>query len=179
MKKVVEDLAANRLPLPGCTDDGDGPRRDEAAHRGCGRAPISILEPLQRLWAERRRQLDMDRSRHRPHIDGKAALPEHLDHAVVLRQDLGLEGRDSMLVGHLGQMGEQDRSQAMALELVRHRKRDLGSVLRAAEIGTVADGTRFLPPHGDQPVAVRVVDVHRSRGLLLHVGGRREEPKAP
>ena len=49
IEEVVEDLAADRVPLPRRPDDGDGPRRDEVAHRGGGGASISILEPLHRL----------------------------------------------------------------------------------------------------------------------------------
>ena len=120
----------------------------------------------------------MDRSRHGAHLDWKAALAEHLDHAVVLGQHLGLEGVDPMLDRHLGEMGQQDRAQSTALQLVAHRERDLGSPFRAAEIGAVADGPPVLAPRGDKAVTVRVVDVHGPIGLRLDIGPRREEPKA-
>jgi hypothetical protein len=141
------------------------PRRREAPTTATARGRRKLLEALRRALAEGGRQLDVDRAGLGGGLDREAALAEDLDHAVVLRHHLGEEGLDPVLLGDLGEVGEQDRPQPLALELVGDREGDLGAAGAGADVGAVADraAAGVVRPAGlaarrDEAVAPRVVD---------------------
>ncbi len=79
-------------------------------------------------------KLDVDGSRFRRRRDRKPALAEDVDHAEVLGEHLGEEQRDVVLFGDLGEMGQQERAEALALEAVGDRERYLGPLGLAADV---------------------------------------------
>ena len=117
----------------------------------------------------------LDRTRDRGDLDREAALAEDLDHTVVLGQHLGDEDGDAVLLGDLGEMGEQDRAEALALHRVVYREGDLGTPGRAADVGAMTDETVLAAARRDQAVAIGVVDLGHVKRRLLEVGRAGEE----
>ena len=175
-QQVVEDLTADRPASAGRPDHGHRPRLEEAAH-GCDRRdPLALVETRERLRGERGGQLDLDRIARRAQLDRKAALAKHLDHAMVRRQNLGGEGRDSVLLGQAREVREQDRRDASPLPGVRDQERHLRSGLALPNVGGVRDDRGWRAALGDQREAVGVVDVERPRRDPVEIGYA-EEPK--
>ncbi|HZA88734.1 MAG TPA: hypothetical protein VE401_00740 [Solirubrobacterales bacterium] len=148
-------------------------------HRGRRRDLVAALEAVHRLGRERGWKARLDPTRLGRHLDREAALPEHLEHAVVRGQHLGLEDLDACVLRDLRQVGQQDRPEAVALELVGYRERDLGPAVPGAKVRSVPDQHGLLTPRRDEPVPVAVVDVDRKGRGGIEVGRRREETKAP
>lgn len=74
--QVCEQRGAHRVGSTRGTDERDGRRREEGAHRGHGGDPVAILEASARLWAERGRQGEGQLARMRPGPHREAARPE-------------------------------------------------------------------------------------------------------
>src|ERR1700691_3919904 len=75
----------------------------------------------------------------------ETAVREHLEHLAVLAEDVGLEFRDTVRIGDATQMFEQQRADAVALEAIENRKRDLGATgIGASDI--TADADEALAP---------------------------------
>jgi hypothetical protein len=127
--QVVEDLAAHRAAFARGPDHGDGLRAQELPHRcGC-RGPVALVEALERVLRHLCRKLDAHHVGLRARAHRESALAEHLRHAVVVREDLGLEYGHAALLGRLGEVGEQDRAEAVALICVGDLERELGAVV--------------------------------------------------
>ncbi len=112
---------------------------------------LASFEPLQGLRGQRGGELDQDDPGDGVGLDGKAAVAEHLDHLVVVGQDLGAEHLDAGLVGSLGELAEQDRAQPFALHGVgdlQGHLRPLGMIGLALEAG-VADHPAVGTGRGD------------------------------
>jgi hypothetical protein len=107
------------------------------------------------------------------------ALPEHLDHPVVLRKDLRFEHRNPVLVGYLSQLAEEDRAESTALKVVGHGERHLGPIGTAPEVHGVADHPPVEAGGGQKAVAVTVVEVYGPAGQILEVRPAGEEPQPP
>jgi hypothetical protein len=111
--------------------------------------------------------------------DREAAVSEHPDHLVVVRQHLRLEDLHTELVRCLGELAEQDRPQSPAL----HGIGDLQGHLRPLRMIRLAlptgggDHTAVGAGGGDQPVAVVVVDLGGPLDGLAQVGVAGEEPQ--
>ena len=108
-------------------------------------------------------------------LDRKAAAPEHLDHPVVLRQDLGDELGEPVFLGHLGEVGEDDRAEAAPLHLARHREGDFGLARMGFGVDAVPDRVLAAAAAGDDPVAAAVVDLRHQLRRALEVGRAGEE----
>ena len=121
----------------------------------------------------------MDRAGLRRELDREAALPEDLDHAVVLRQHLRLEDRDPGSCGRLRQVGEQDRPEPATLQLVGDRERRLRALGVSPHVEGMGDRLGFRPPGGHQAEPVQVVDVERPGDGVGGAGRGREEPERP
>ena len=162
LEQVVKDLAADRPSRARGADDGHRPGGEEAPHRGTGRQAVAMLEALDRLGGEGGRHLDSDRARLRGDLERQAALAEYLDHPVVLGHDLSDEGRYPVLLGDLGEMGEQQRPEAPSLHLVGDREGDLRLASGLAEVDPLAHDAIVVAAQRDQAVASGVIDVdHR------------------
>ena len=74
-------------------------------------------------------------------------------------------------------MGEQDRAQPAALELVGDRERDLRGGRVEAQVDPVADRPVVLAAEREQPVAGAVVDLGHHPPGAGEVGGAGEEPE--
>ena len=87
------------------------------------------------------------------------------------------ERRDPVLLGDLGEMGEQDRRDPAPLPRVGDQERDLGALVVDPHVGRVGDDRARVAGLGDQPEPIRVVDVDRPRGRPVEV--RRAEEAKP
>ena len=160
LEDVAQGLVADgSRPLDAPTT-ANGRGGEERADGSGGRHALALVEAPPRLGAERRRELEVDRARHRVGRDREPALAEDLDHPVVLGQHLRLEPADAALFGGLRQMREQRRGDAHALHLVGHRERHLGPVLGGRAVGRVGDDP-IVPARRDDPVAPGIAR-HRS-----------------
>jgi hypothetical protein len=111
-------------------------------------------------------------------LDREAAVAEHLDHLVVVGQDLGAEHPDAGLVGDLGELAEQDRAQPPALHGVGDRQGDLGPVLAVRVPLPAGVGQHPAVAGGrDQAVAPLVVDLGGPADGAVEVGEAGEEPQ--
>ncbi len=178
-EQVVEDLAADGAAPSRGSDHGDGAGLEKPGHRGCRRDPVPPLEALDGLRRKRGRKLDVDRAALRRELDREAALPEDLDHAVVLGQHLRLEDRDLRIGGRLGQVGEQDRPQPATLHLVRDRECRLRAIGAGAHVDGMGHRLGFRARGGQQAEPVPVVDIERPGDGVGGAGRGREEPKRP
>jgi hypothetical protein len=136
-QQVVEDLSTDGPAPPRRPDHRHGPRLEEAAHGGHRRDPLALLKARERFGGERGGQRDLDRLARRAQLHRKAALTEHLDHAMVGGEHLGGEGRDTVLLGQARKVREQDRRDASPLPGVRYQERHLRSVLAFPNVGGV------------------------------------------
>ena len=176
LAQVVEHLPADRPA---------GARRAHHCHRGRdeqpprhrhGRRPAALGERRHGARRERCREPDELRPPLLAHLRGKAARLEHLDHAAVAPQHLRLEDLDPRGVRTLGEVGEQQRPKAVALELVGDRERGLrgGPAGRAGELG-MADDPAGEAGDGDQAVDIRSVRLDEAARRLVRVA-QPEEP---
>ncbi len=172
-EEVAQHLGADGSPPTGGADDGDRLGLQEALDGGDRGHPLALLESLLGDIGERGGQLDRDRVRRRVQVDREAALPEHVDHPVVVRQHLGGERGDVVHLGDAGEMGEQDRRDPVPLPRVGDEERDLGPVIAGADVGGVGDDRLAADRHEREPV--RVVDVD---GPLRHPVERRGPEEA-
>ena len=83
------------------------------------------------------RDLDQHEVGLRAHSNAEPALAEDLDHAVVLRQHLCLEHRDTLLLGRLGEMREQDRAKPLPLNGIGDLEGDLRPIGAGAFVDRV------------------------------------------
>ncbi len=173
-QQVAEDLPADRPPLPRGADQRDRSRLEEASHRGHGGDPLALLEAADSLGGERGGELDLERVRNRAVRDREAALAEYVDHPVVVRQHLRDEGRDPLLLGYLGEMGQEGRGDPASLPRVGDEERDLGSVGVDSYVRGMGDDVGGIAGLGDQPEAIEVVDIGRPAGRPVEVGGAEE-----
>ena len=72
----------------------------------------------------------------------EAALAEHLDHAVVVREHVRDERRDAVGVRDAGEALQEQGADTMALRVVRDRERHLGPVAAERRVHPVADEPR-------------------------------------
>ena len=80
------------------------------------------------LRGDRRGQSHGDLAGLRTDVDGKAAVPEDVDHRVVVGQHHRVEGGDAAFRGIRGELLQEQRRQPPFLPRVRDRERDLGGV---------------------------------------------------
>jgi hypothetical protein len=113
---------ANGAAVARGADNRNRTRLHKAPDGGDGSDPVAVLKPVASLGRERCRKLDVDRAGHGRDLHGKSGLPEHIDHPMVRRKHLGLEQPDSVVGCRLGEVGQEDRAEAPALEFVRDRK---------------------------------------------------------
>ena len=97
----------------------------DVADRSCRREALAFLVLLDRAGCPRGREFHHDGARLRTNSDWVARVAEHLQHRVVLGQDVGMEPRDPLFGRCLRQMGDQDRTESEALEVVGDAHPDL------------------------------------------------------
>ena len=125
-EQVAHDLAADGPGPARRADDRDrGGPQDVRDRRDVGGA-LALLEALPRLPRQRRRELDLDRVR-RPggRRPGSPESWNTCEHAVVARQHGRRERLDALRRRGLGEMGEQDGRDPVALPRIGDREGDL------------------------------------------------------
>ncbi len=176
----MEQLTADRRGVAGGADHGDGVGPQERAHRVHRGLGLPVLEVRDGLVGEQDRELDLDRAGRCADRDREAARAEDVDHLVVLGQDLGDERRDAVPGRLLRHLPEQDRTHALALELVGGGQADLGAPSLDPDVLGAADHAALVAPlEHEQRQVVVVVDVDDLAGEPPHVDRLRPEPKAP
>ena len=100
----------------------------------------------------------MDLAGLRTDADRETALPQQFEHVVVFRPDDGFQHVNPGCGSSLTELSEQDRAQAAALVLVRHRQRELGFARASLDVHGVPDDVALRTGHRDEPVTRRVVD---------------------
>src|ERR1700730_1052046 len=108
---------------------------------------------------------------------GKTAVAEDLDHAVVLGHHVGLEDGDAGRRGGLRQLAKQDGAQAVSLDGVGHRERDLGTSGTGGWVEAVPDYDLRLPVQRQEAETLPVVHVEEGRGQRGHLLDCVEEPE--
>src|ERR1039457_6216016 len=106
---------------------------------------------------------------------GESRAREEAKHPLVVLQDFGLEDGDLPRAGERGETLKKKASEAAALEVVRHRERDLrvrGPIGEAFPSRDSHDGPRRL---GDDGVASVVIHVREVRDLPRVLVGDGEE----
>ena len=88
---LSEHRGAHRALPPRGSHHRDRRGLEEVPHRGGRRDALALLEALQRLERELGGQLDPDPLAGARDLGGEAGLPEDLEHAAVLGQDVGVE----------------------------------------------------------------------------------------
>ena len=158
------------------TDHSDRRRLEkvrDGRHRGDA---IALLEPPARLLIDSRRQLDRELSALGADLGGKAAVAEHVDHRVVLRQDHRRERVDALRSRLLRQLAEQDGADTTSLPRVGDLERDLRASVALAGVEGVTDdragvaGDRYEASNPSPAVGGGV-------GCRVHVRAGREEAK--
>src|ERR1700735_2124805 len=99
----------------------------------------------------------------------EAVVREYLEHLAVLAEDVGLELCHSIRVGDKTEMLEENRCDAMPLELVEHRERDLGTIWTvAANVPPDADETlaSVLSHRRRQPDVIVEVELSQTREIV-------------
>ena len=177
-EQVVENFAADRAPLSRGADHGNRPRLEEVADRRHRRRALALVEALASLGGDRCRALRTSMRSGFERICGLNPLSRKtLGHPVVVGQHRGLEKRDAVLLGGLGEMREQDRSDPTPLKLVC----DLEGNLRAIAVGPLVRGVAHEVLVGtggrDEAVAFLVIDFGGPGRCRLKVGTQREEAK--
>jgi hypothetical protein len=89
-------------------------------------------------------------------LEREAALREHVEHPVVGRQDVRLEGLEAVRCGRRGNLGEHRGPEPLALELIGDGEGDLDRVRLAAHVHRVADDSAAA--QSDESEAVAIVD---------------------
>ncbi len=175
-QEVVEDFPSDRPPGAGCPDHRDRAGGEERPHRRNGGGLLPAFEALDSFGGDGGGEGNVDLPQVIADIHGEPALPEDLDHPVVLRQHSGLELSYAVRIRRLGQLADQDRSQSPPLVGVRDGQSHLGSLRSRREV----DGVRHdvaLPArfrhHGEFPV---VIHVHGARRGIRQIHGSGEEP---
>ena len=90
---------------------------------------------------------------------------------------LGLERRDAVLPGGVGDVGQQDRRQTLAVEVVGDREGDLGAPGRRCDVADLAHDPVLEARLRGEAEALGVVEVGRPLDGALDVWGSREEPE--
>jgi len=90
---------------------------------------------------------------------------------MVVRQDLGRERRDALLLGDLRQVSEQDRRDPVLLPSVGDEECKLSRMGAEPHVGSVSDDLRGLAGDGHEPEAIGVVDLDRPSRKRGTVGG--------
>ena len=129
---------------------------------GRGRRRLAPLELGERVLRQRGREADLDHVAAAAQLDREAAVAEDVDHAVVVRQHLGGEDRDALLLRRGRELAEHDRRDAVALPARRRRRTPPRRARRSsADVGAVRDDLLSRAGRRDERVAVGVVDVDR------------------
>ena len=177
LQRAVRGRIRPRPPGPTTTTDlaSSSCRTDRASAR-CSRSAITASDRSVGSMSK----LERDDAVLGALLDDVPGLPEHRDHATVLRQDLGDEPSDATFPGRRREVLEQHRSQAAALVRVRDVERHLRVVVVDPVVTRHADD--LLGPadvrDGDERHPVDVVDGDEALqvplGQSLHGG---EEPQ--
>ena len=96
---------------------------------------------------------------------------------MVGRKHLGGERRDAVLLGHGGEMGQEDRRDPVPLPFVRDQEGHLGARRVDPDVGGVGQDAPRDAGLGHQGKAIGIVDVQRPRGHPIEIGSA-EEPEA-
>src|SRR5580700_7497170 len=105
----------------------------------------------------------------------EAAVREHLEHLTVLSEYVGLEFRDSVRIGDTAQMLEQQRADAMALELVEDSERDFRA-MRIGAANVTADADEALASILSQRRSQSDVTFEIELGQMLQILRRQVAP---
>src|SRR5699024_1497113 len=105
-----------------------------------------------------------------------AGIGEHAQHAAVLRQYIGPEAAHAQFPAGCGQMLQQHRTQALALDPVSHVEGDLG--LSPADLVEAAHGRDLFLPGDHQGHPLLVVHVREPVQVAVRDAAQRcEEPQ--
>src|SRR5450631_1243945 len=96
------------------------------AHGRYGGCSLAVLELAQSFSCDSTRQLGVDLTGLGADADRETTLPQQFEHAVVLRFDDCFKQFNPGCRRSLAELTEQDRTEAAALVLVRHRQCELG-----------------------------------------------------
>ncbi len=142
--QIVENLGADFPPFAIGADHRDPAGFEERLHRGRGRR----LRPRGGLRLECGR--DRQRQRHLKDAalvhggHGEARVAEHVEHAAVAGEDVGVERSDPLLAGQARQVFQQPGAYPMPLQRIGDRECDLRTVaMRGIAIET---GEGHNPP---------------------------------
>src|ERR1051326_3024780 len=156
--EVVQDRRAEVAGIAAGADDGDRLRREDRLHRRVRGLLRALRGDARRGLGRRDREGDVDRALARAARGVEAAAEEDVEHALVLRQYLSLEARDTVRPRDLGELLEQLRADAAAVVAVGDRERALGGVGAAREGEVVRDGDDLVADFADHAEVAHVVD---------------------
>ena len=167
---VAEQLAADRAPPRRGAHDGHAGGREERRQRGGDGQVVAAVDALEVAGGRLDRQRHLGDAALVLALDLEARALEDAQHRAVVGQHLREEAADPHLAGLLRELLEQPRADALALQLVGDRERDLGA-RRVAQPHVAAER--------DDPLARRVGDRARQRAALEPVGiqHRLDEPR--
>ena len=139
-QEVREQGGADRAWAGRCTDERDGARAEERTHALGSRLAGPRVGGHARLLGLRSREGQVDDAGVGRATDLQTAVPEDVEHLVVVAEDIGAELRDAALARDAQQMLEQQRADAAPLVLIGDRERHLGGrVLIVRDVASHAD----------------------------------------
>ena len=139
-QEVREQGGADRAWAGRCTDERDGARAEERSHALGSRLACACLGGHPRLLGLRSRKEQVDDAGVGRATDLQVAVPEDVEHLVVVAEDIGAELRDAALARDAQQMLEQHRADAAPLVFIGDRERHLGGrVLVVRDVSADSD----------------------------------------
>ena len=174
--EIVQHLGAEVAARATGADDGDRARREDRLHRRESRLLRALRVGVGRGLGQLDREGHVHRALARAARGVEAAAEEDVEHALVLRQHLGLELDDAVRPRDLGELFQQLRADAAAVVLVGDRERALRRGRSARKCKIVRNGDDLLADLTDHAEVVDVVDVDRR--IAQRLLGRAEVEEA-
>jgi hypothetical protein len=144
---------------------------------GDRRDPVAVFERRDRVRVQRRRQLEPQLPLADGDLDREAGVAEDLCHPVVGGVDGRHEAVDPGARRHGGEVGQQDRADALPVPVVGDLERDLRRARagQRPDIGGMPDDSLRRPHGGDHAVTVAAAAARSPPRHRLQVHARREE----
>ena len=167
---VAEQLPADRAPPRRGAHHGHAGRREERRQRRGDGQVIAAVDALEVAGGRLDRHRDLGDAALVLALDREARALEDAEHRAVVGQHLREEAAHPHVPGLPRELLEQPRADALALQLVGDRERDLGA-------GRVAQP--YVAAERDDPLPRLVGDRARQRAALEPVGiqHRLDEPR--
>ena len=169
--KIPEDLVPDRAGLATRTNHRDGARCEQTSDRCRFGVLFPSLDRGDGGDRRRDREVDSNGSFVEVALGSPARVGEDVQHLVIARQRVGGEGMNTPGARDYRQVLEQNRAEAAALLVIRHRERDLGFALGRAVVSRNRDDLIAQLRDEDHPIPiVDVRDVLELRGSRARNG---------